>query len=252
LDGDWKFNWAPDPDSRPKDFYKTEFDVSGWDNIPVPSSWNIYGVQKDGSLKYGVPIYVNQPVIFQHKVAVAEVEKVGAAVVKAEVFSRTAFIDKYLKYNPTTVKQNEEWIAVAEKGVSSKSVFVDIENSQMKVLNDTLKDKNLVTSLTNYHKSLVVKKIEALKKEFPGLKISEYSDFKSLRFAFDGNVPKDLQQRLNKIFQSANDEFTDYLVKNKLVNSSDKADSWFRAGTGKSAEQANLVAPMTDCKSLLV
>ena len=56
LDGDWKFNWAPDPDSRPKDFYKTEFDVSGWDNIPVPSSWNIYGVQKDGSLKYGVPI----------------------------------------------------------------------------------------------------------------------------------------------------------------------------------------------------
>ena len=23
LDGDWKFNWAPDPDSRPKDFYKT-------------------------------------------------------------------------------------------------------------------------------------------------------------------------------------------------------------------------------------
>ena len=69
LDGDWKFNWAPDPDSRPKDFYKTEFDVSGWDNIPVPSSWNIYGVQKDGSLKYGVPIYVNQPVIFQHKVA---------------------------------------------------------------------------------------------------------------------------------------------------------------------------------------
>ena len=50
--------------------YKTEFDASGWDNIPVPSSWNIYGIQKDGSQKYGVPIYVNQPVIFQHKVAV--------------------------------------------------------------------------------------------------------------------------------------------------------------------------------------
>lgn len=70
LNGDWKFNWAPDPDSRPKDFYKTEFDVSNWDNIPVPSSWNIYGIQKDGSLKYGVPIYVNQPVIFQHQVKV--------------------------------------------------------------------------------------------------------------------------------------------------------------------------------------
>ena len=53
----------------PKIFIMT-FDVSGWDNIPVPSSWNIYGIQKDGSLKYGVPIYVNQPVIFMHKVKV--------------------------------------------------------------------------------------------------------------------------------------------------------------------------------------
>lgn len=70
LNGEWNFNWAPDPDSRPKDFYKTEFDVSSWDRIPVPSSWNIYGVQKDGSLKYGVPIYVNQPVIFMHSVKV--------------------------------------------------------------------------------------------------------------------------------------------------------------------------------------
>lgn len=70
LNGQWKFHWAPNPDERPKDFYKVAFDASGWDNIPVPSSWNIFGVQKDGSLKYGTPIYVNQPVIFQHKVAV--------------------------------------------------------------------------------------------------------------------------------------------------------------------------------------
>lgn len=70
LDGNWKFNWAPDPESRPMDFYQPTFNVSGWDEIPVPSSWNIYGIQKDGSLKYGVPIYVNQPVIFQHSVKV--------------------------------------------------------------------------------------------------------------------------------------------------------------------------------------
>lgn len=70
LNGDWKFNWVPTPEERPKDFYQTNFDVSGWDNIPVPSSWNIVGLQKDGTQKYGTPIYVNQPVIFQHKVAV--------------------------------------------------------------------------------------------------------------------------------------------------------------------------------------
>ena len=44
--------------------------MTSWDVIPVPSSWNIYGIQKDGSLKYGTPIYVNQPVIFQHSVKV--------------------------------------------------------------------------------------------------------------------------------------------------------------------------------------
>lgn len=70
LNGDWKFHWAPDPDSRPKDFYQTDYDVTAWNAIPVPSSWNIYGIQKDGTQKYGTPIYVNQPVIFQHRVKV--------------------------------------------------------------------------------------------------------------------------------------------------------------------------------------
>ncbi len=70
LNGTWKFHFAKTPDTRPRDFYKLTYDVSGWDNVPVPLSWNIYGIQKDGSLKYGVPIYVNQPVIFQHKIEV--------------------------------------------------------------------------------------------------------------------------------------------------------------------------------------
>ena len=70
LNGTWKFNWVKHPDLRPKTFFNPAFDVSKWDDIPVPSSWNIYGIQKNGDLKYGVPIYVNQPVIFQHRVAV--------------------------------------------------------------------------------------------------------------------------------------------------------------------------------------
>ena len=68
LDGDWKFNWAPDPSSRPEDFYKPGYDDSSWDVIPVPSNWNIIGLGKDGSRKYGTPIYVNQPVIFWHQI----------------------------------------------------------------------------------------------------------------------------------------------------------------------------------------
>ncbi|MGL4518747.1 MAG: glycoside hydrolase family 2 TIM barrel-domain containing protein [Phocaeicola sp.] len=70
LNGDWDFNWAPDPDSRPKEFYQPDYNTSAWDKMRVPSNWNIEGIQKDGSLKYGVPIYVNQPVIFKHAVKV--------------------------------------------------------------------------------------------------------------------------------------------------------------------------------------
>ena len=70
LDGTWKFNWVKTPDERPKDFFNPAFDVSKWDDVPVPMSWNILGIQKNGSLKYGVPIYVNQQVIFQHSVKV--------------------------------------------------------------------------------------------------------------------------------------------------------------------------------------
>ena len=70
LDGTWSFNWVPTPAERPADFYKTDYDVSGWDKVQVPMNWNVYGLQPDGSQKYGTPIYVNQPVIFKHTVAV--------------------------------------------------------------------------------------------------------------------------------------------------------------------------------------
>jgi len=51
LNGNWKFHWVKQPEERPKDFYKTGYDVSGWDEIPVPSNWEMHG--------YGTPIYTN-------------------------------------------------------------------------------------------------------------------------------------------------------------------------------------------------
>jgi len=51
LDGDWKFQWSPTPDQRPKDFYKTDFNVTNWKEIQVPSNWELKG--------YGIPIYTN-------------------------------------------------------------------------------------------------------------------------------------------------------------------------------------------------
>ena len=68
LDGKWRFHWVRTPEERPKDFYRPSFDVSSWDEVSVPMSWNVYGLQRDGKQKYGTPIYVNQPVIFYHQV----------------------------------------------------------------------------------------------------------------------------------------------------------------------------------------
>ena len=72
LDGTWSFNWVGNPGERPEGFYKMDYDVSEWDKVEVPMNWNVYGLQPDGSQKYGTPIYVNQPVIFKHTVAVGD------------------------------------------------------------------------------------------------------------------------------------------------------------------------------------
>lgn len=57
LNGDWKFNYSDAPADRPADFYRMDFDVSGWNDIPVPSNW-----EREG---YGYAIYVNVPYPFE-------------------------------------------------------------------------------------------------------------------------------------------------------------------------------------------
>jgi beta-galactosidase len=51
LNGMWKFNWVSWPQMRPVDFYKPEYNVADWKEIPVPSNWQILG--------YGTPYYRN-------------------------------------------------------------------------------------------------------------------------------------------------------------------------------------------------
>ena len=56
LNGTWKFNYAATPEERPTDFFREDFDASGWYDIPVPANWEVEG--------YGTPIYVNHPYAF--------------------------------------------------------------------------------------------------------------------------------------------------------------------------------------------
>lgn len=51
LNGMWHFNLVSEPSQRPTDFYKEGFNATGWDQIPVPSNWEMQG--------YDRPIYNN-------------------------------------------------------------------------------------------------------------------------------------------------------------------------------------------------
>lgn len=53
LNGTWKFKFVEDPSARPREeaFWADNADVSAWDNIDVPSCWEMKG--------YDLPLYVN-------------------------------------------------------------------------------------------------------------------------------------------------------------------------------------------------
>jgi beta-galactosidase len=63
LNGPWKFNCVHKPDDRPKDFYKPDFDVSKWAQIPVPSNWEMHGYDKAIYLNIRYPYPTNPPYI---------------------------------------------------------------------------------------------------------------------------------------------------------------------------------------------
>ena len=57
LNGNWKFHWSPEPQSRPVNFYKTDYSVDSWSVITVPSTMERQG--------YGTPIYTNSTYPFK-------------------------------------------------------------------------------------------------------------------------------------------------------------------------------------------
>ena len=52
LNGMWSFNFSKSPETRPAEFYKLDYDVSGWKKIKVPGNWEPQG--------YGTAIYLDE------------------------------------------------------------------------------------------------------------------------------------------------------------------------------------------------
>src|SRR5450755_1962585 len=51
LNGTWKFHYSPSPAEAPQGFYMDTYAVEQWDDLQVPSSWQMHG--------YGYPHYTN-------------------------------------------------------------------------------------------------------------------------------------------------------------------------------------------------
>lgn len=57
LNGTWKFHWVADPQDRPQEFYKPEYDVNRWEDIKVPATWQIEAVRHNKN--WDKPLYCN-------------------------------------------------------------------------------------------------------------------------------------------------------------------------------------------------
>lgn len=57
LNGVWKFHWVADPSKSPAGFEAPGFAAEGWEDIDVPSAWQVYGVRN--GKQWDKPLYCN-------------------------------------------------------------------------------------------------------------------------------------------------------------------------------------------------
>lgn len=151
---------------------------------------------------------------------------------------------KYSEFSLTTPRVNRRWIDNANE--SNSSLYLDVENAALKRLNDSLGDKELVTSLTNLHKDILYDKINRLTKKYKGIEFEVYSDFKSLRFAFTPkDIPEDIRKSflndLNLTYKNANQEFANK-VKSLDGIGEENVARWFEGGISSFADGAGQAA----------
>jgi beta-galactosidase len=63
LDGTWSFAYSPNPDVRPREFYRPDFDVKGWGTIQVPGMLQAQGYGKPIFTNIKYPFPANEPLI---------------------------------------------------------------------------------------------------------------------------------------------------------------------------------------------
>ena len=57
LNGTWKFQWVGTPERASNTFFQDSFNASAWDDIEVPSAWQVYGLRH--KKQWDKPLYIN-------------------------------------------------------------------------------------------------------------------------------------------------------------------------------------------------
>lgn len=169
--------------------------------------------------------------------------KITLKVTNPNLFRST--INKWLHYSPTTPVENAKWISMAK--ANQAHLYIDVENASLKKLNDSLGDKNIVTSLTNLHKKILFEKMNTFASKYKDLSMHSYSDFKSSRFAFTfkSKKPVNFEKDFQEMLKEVNQQYDLEVSKIKEINLAENVPSqWFSAGMGETADQAGLISRM--------
>lgn len=185
-----------------------------------------------------------------HEVRSAEPPTTGVTSrgVNVRYASRSEFVSAHLSKVATTPEQNRRWIQLANSPEGKNYFFVDIENSKLKWMNDTWKDKDFATAVTNRYQNLLLQNLEEFQKKYPGIEIHPYSDFKSVRLAIKGPLNPEMTKDLERVFLKSNQDLSQELRDSQLIRArgierpQDEPELWFRAGLGDTADHANMAA----------
>lgn len=90
LNGMWKFFWQRGLDNQIDDFYNTNFDDSSWDEIKVPSVWQMQG--------YSVPYYYASTFPRALSRAKSQIPKIDHSMQEIGYYRRSFTVDKCFEY----------------------------------------------------------------------------------------------------------------------------------------------------------
>ena len=157
--------------------------------------------------------------------------------------TRDEYVESWSGQVATTPRENATYIDDVLRGEQPGIFYLDTQNTALKRLNDTIRNKALVDSFGNRYNSMVMDALEEFKLAHPGVTVNLYSDYKSLRASIRGPPGQEevLMGELAVLMRSTEERFLGELRAANLVDETAINERWFRAGLGRTSDEANLV-----------